>query len=59
MGQRLSAGGEGKGHWDVKPGGWVGREVDRASSELGSTWPEGIKGSSPPGGHREEGCPGR
>lgn len=47
LGWRLSAGGEGKGCWDMKPGGWVGRGVDKASSELGSMWPEGIKGSSP------------
>lgn len=59
LGWRLSAGGEGKGCWDMKPGGWEGRGVDKASSDLGSMWPEGIKGSSPPGGQREEGCPGR
>lgn len=40
LGWRLSAGGEGKGRWDVKPGGWVGRGVDRASSEL---VPHGLK----------------
>lgn len=59
MGWRLSAGGEDKGLWDMKPGGWVGRGVDKASSELGSMWPERIRGISPPGGQREEGCPGR